>query len=482
MEDLRKVVAPSPPSHPEVDSAVLNKTRFAIPTLEIFKAFHPDLHHISEGKWHNAKLALLQWPFTRAMVLAPQHLAMGIWGSKSEHDKLVQAAKGWKDRLTSRNDANIALEALFPKSDRSNAGIRGKSRSGRSTPSDVSFSSSYDDRFKAIEDRFDRLEGFLTNFLQSRDGSEDMAAADSCSTISEGDEPEEDRSPSWGSLPPQSGGRGLPSLLPAPTAPMFAFEPSTEQRSPPIPEASAEISEQAIHCLRLGTDAWDKVRYVQAQQALQAGGVFQPLRIDPRWGIAAPTGLVPDFLFKSEQTFGTFLHGLLKQREAFTAGITDIIKEHPAAADCIYRVFGPEDSAFRAVSNNLLQFTCGKRAEAVDARRKLVEASMPSAALQLQAIPPTPNFLFDSNQMMEVVKLQSQTTPLQPSFRRPGASRSSLRPGHRFSKSAGKRTSSKDASKASKANQQRTRSSHPDRATRRGDPPRRSGRNTNRKY
>ena len=177
---------------------------------------------------------------------------------------------------------------------------------------------------------------------------------------------------------------------------MFAFEPSTEQQIPPIPAASAEMSEHAIHCLCLGTDAWNKVRYVKAQQALQAGGVFQPHLIDPRWGIATPTGPVPDFLFKSEQTFGTFLHGLLKQREAFAAGITEIIKEHPAAADCINRVFRPEIRAFRAVSDNLLQFTCGKRAEAVDARRKLVEASMPSAALQLKAIHPTPNFLFDS--------------------------------------------------------------------------------------
>ena len=51
-----------------------------------------------------------------------------------------------------------------------------------------------------MEDRFDRSERFLTNFLQSRDGSEDMEAEDSCSGDSEGCEPEEDRSPSGGSL------------------------------------------------------------------------------------------------------------------------------------------------------------------------------------------------------------------------------------------------------------------------------------------
>ena len=171
------------------------------------------------------------------------------------------------------------------------------------------------------------------------------------------------------------------------------------------------------------------MRYSEAQKTLQAGGVFQPLQVNPLWGIPAPSGPVADSLWKAEQSYGTLLHGLLLQRTALTAGLREILNEHPTAAGTVNRVFGSDDFPFRAYSDQLVQYTCGKRAELIEARRKLVEASVPSAARRIQAIPPSPQFLFDSDQMMDVVKqLPSAPHRQSRSFRRSSAFRTSAHP------------------------------------------------------
>ena len=182
-----KVLPPVLPAPTPVDSSILNKSRFALPTLEIARAFKPDTSHISEGGWSDAKKKMLSWPFTRALLLAPRELALGIWGSEDEHNKLVQAAKAWKDTLISRREANVILGGSGQTSAGGSATAEAP-MSGQATPSAFSTSSVSDARFEALEERFTRLERLLEQAVRPPVQVEDLDVEDSYSDCgSEGD-------------------------------------------------------------------------------------------------------------------------------------------------------------------------------------------------------------------------------------------------------------------------------------------------------
>lgn len=79
-----------------------------------------------------------------------------------------------------------------------------------------------------------------------------------------------------------------------------------------------------------------------------------------------PAWQLVSVLEKMDMCLGAITHGLLQQRQTFQ----DIYENAPASVKAyISKKFLDSDSTFRKTSDSLLQYTCGKRAEAIQQRR-----------------------------------------------------------------------------------------------------------------
>jgi hypothetical protein len=78
------------------------------------------------------------------------------------------------------------------------------------------------------------------------------------------------------------------------------------------------------------------------------------------------------------------------QRKAFKDTISKLINLCPEAKKAVKDCFFSEESEFHSLSEALLQFVCGKRAEVIAERRKAVIS--PQGLKTLQSIPPSSNW------------------------------------------------------------------------------------------
>nr|CAI5827075.1 unnamed protein product [Callosobruchus analis] len=65
----------------EYDPQILNKIRFALPTVGLVQAFNPGATHISEKGYMEMKLKMLTFPFCIGLIIRPTCLAAKIRGS-----------------------------------------------------------------------------------------------------------------------------------------------------------------------------------------------------------------------------------------------------------------------------------------------------------------------------------------------------------------------------------------------------------------
>ncbi|KAJ2937306.1 hypothetical protein O0L34_g19257 [Tuta absoluta] len=92
------------------------------------------------------------------------------------------------------------------------------------------------------------------------------------------------------------------------------------------------------------------------------------------------------------------------QGEAIRKGVLQIIEECPAALAAVNKVLADRSTEFRQISDHLLQFTCGKRAEAIELRRKVLASISENLGPLLHKIPPSENCLFDEEKLQELSK------------------------------------------------------------------------------
>ncbi|KAL4705086.1 hypothetical protein ACJJTC_002734 [Scirpophaga incertulas] len=73
-----------------LDPQALNKLRFALPTIDVLKAFYPSGTRISEKAFRDIKVKMLhQWPFTRALIMGPPAVANKIRGSAARTELFI---------------------------------------------------------------------------------------------------------------------------------------------------------------------------------------------------------------------------------------------------------------------------------------------------------------------------------------------------------------------------------------------------------
>ncbi|CAH0560549.1 unnamed protein product [Brassicogethes aeneus] len=151
------------------------------------------------------------------------------------------------------------------------------------------------------------------------------------------------------------------------------FTPRTREQEPSVPAPKAHIAAQGVECQKLGKTSFSRIRYAEVQKKLQAAPVFSALRVNLQLANLCKTSPLQDQLIKMDLTFGTVVHGLLLQREAFSEGVKELVIKHPEIKSDVQSLLMGSDSSFRSISDDLLQNVCRRRAEIIEQRRSLIK-------------------------------------------------------------------------------------------------------------
>lgn len=178
------------------------------------------------------------------------------------------------------------------------------------------------------------------------------------------------------------------------------LNPCTTLKEPDIKDPEPEILESLFSCQQLGTPNWNAVRYAEAESRLKRGSAFQPLVMNNLF--ANQSSSIDYGLRRQERLLGTLTYGLLAQRKAFAEAQAALIQRCPSAEKAFEECFS-DDSKFCSVTQDLLQFVCGKRAEILAERRKTVEPSDKGSKKALLEIPPSLSHVFDEEKLAKWV-------------------------------------------------------------------------------
>lgn len=174
----------------------------------------------------------------------------------------------------------------------------------------------------------------------------------------------------------------------------LSLVPQVKESAPQIPPPTPEIKAQGIACQKLGTPSWNKIRYKDVQKKLQASPMFDALRVNNQLEGLVHKSFGNSILERTEEMAGIITHGLLKQRQKIAEGMQNIVQKCPEAYNEI-KENSLGESAFKEVSDDLLHYTCAKRAELVEMRRKTFKPKDQHLATKLAEIPPSESHLFD---------------------------------------------------------------------------------------
>ncbi|CAH0718930.1 unnamed protein product, partial [Brenthis ino] len=93
----------------EVDPQILNKIRFAIPTVDLARAFSPNCTSLKQRTFRDIKMKLLEWPLCTGLIIHPMSLAARIRGSAVQNELVIASIVDMKPLLKSRKEADREL-------------------------------------------------------------------------------------------------------------------------------------------------------------------------------------------------------------------------------------------------------------------------------------------------------------------------------------------------------------------------------------
>ncbi|XP_060810151.1 uncharacterized protein LOC132904244 [Amyelois transitella] len=374
-----------------VEVATLNKLVFAIPTMGLVKAFDPEADHLSEKAYRDIRLKLLDWAFTRALIVGPPAIANRIRGSAARTELFKEAIAPLKEVMIPRREVDQILSGALEEGTRKRRST--SMTSDRSGPVKRS-------KVDMLEEKMERMFAFMAEKIESLcEIRQPPTQSDESEEDSENEsEPYSQREPSpdseWHA--PALDTSGVTDMA---SLDDLDFRPEVKEADPVIPEPSPELKEEGIGCQRLGTTGWSRIRYKEVEKKLHASPVFSALKINTELSSVAR-----DFswLGKQDSLLGTICHGLLLQRRAIAEDLRALAREYPASGGEVKRIL--KESNFKSLSDDLLQFVCAHRAETIENRRKIFKAKNETLTTALHQIPPSATHLFEEKILSTFIK------------------------------------------------------------------------------
>lgn len=181
------------------------------------------------------------------------------------------------------------------------------------------------------------------------------------------------------------------------------FLPTICEAEPKFPKPDPIIAEQGRKCQRFDDESWKNVRYADVQKMFHATPVFSALKVNSILASTTPSWTSLSHLERTDTTLGAISHGLLLQRREFTEACKGLDSN---TQKVIQRRFLNPDCQFRKITDGLLQYTCGRRAETFQSRRETYKSSNKVLNELLHDIPPSDTHLFSEVKLTEAIKNQ----------------------------------------------------------------------------
>ncbi|XP_063981848.1 uncharacterized protein LOC135164959 [Diachasmimorpha longicaudata] len=382
-------------SEKEIDTLLFKKIEFAIPTLDVVMAFKLTATNLNVESFSACKKAMLAWPFCRALILSPPSLVNKVRGSIREAQKFVQSLATIRHLLTPWAMAATELQRLSGTGSQLEA--LEESEESEEPPVKRSCLEALENRmtsmFNILYEKIDNQATQCPTSPQSLEGS----SSDEWEGAPEESESEQDRKSSSG----------------LETTQRLAWDPLVKECERPIPEPKSAIRAQGIRCQKLGSSAWNKIRYLEVQKRLGASPVFNALKVNNELTNVSPSTYRQAIMAKTDLLTGTLSHGLLIQRERLSDAFNSLVAKHPVVLPDIKALF-LGDSPVSTISDDLLHYTCARRAEFIEMRRNAFKAPEPHHAAKLAEVPPSESHLFEEKQLSEFLNQQGGVSKVFP--------------------------------------------------------------------
>lgn len=158
----------------EMDPQVLNKVRFALPTVAIAKAFNPTAQDLPEKVYRDYKVEMLNMAFCRALIMSPPAVVNKIKGSAAQAEIFLHALKPLKEHFISRKQAADLLRGEEESEDEEDR-VRDGKRKASSSEGPVSKRS----KFSILEERMENMFQVLLDKIEGKRMPEDSSDSDS---------------------------------------------------------------------------------------------------------------------------------------------------------------------------------------------------------------------------------------------------------------------------------------------------------------
>ncbi|KAI5631679.1 hypothetical protein NE865_15605 [Phthorimaea operculella] len=468
-----------------IDPEVEKKLRFALPSMDLLRAWNPSAKQVTERVFRDIRRRLLDWPFGRTLIFAPQNIMAKIHDSSMSYNYFMDVVAKLKPSIISRKELSAALgegsqrvteenptsrrsktpstpgskrhrepsqhaddaqqdvepEARPPSPERKSDGDELIKRLAKQQElmykTMLDLSNRHNESIKKIQDQ---ISDFKEEDNTPERGDQIPESLNHSFEDSSSSQDEDDDVHFWKpidvaqrprNLDPEAclreqiaeAQRKLSELQSRPKI-NIEFAPNVTESEAKITQADPVLAEQGSQSQRLGSNSWKNIRYKDVQRKFQATPVFTALKVNSQLALATPFWHSVSILEKIDSTLAAISHGLLQQRQTFVDACKNI---SPEIAMELNEKFLQDGCEFRKVSDALLQYTCGKRAEVIQQRRELYRAPNKVVNELLHDIPPSDTHLFSEAKLSEVLKDQGGVHKVFPprfkkSFKRKGAS------------------------------------------------------------
>lgn len=186
-------------------------------------------------------------------------------------------------------------------------------------------------------------------------------------------------------------------------------ELSTTLKDPPYPQSNEKHLEKITQLQRFKSSDWYAIRFSEAQKKYVATPGFVELNVNDELRRFNASGSNEDRLYLIERTFAALSNAILTQKDELRTNLQSLVDwsndksttlSSKTLFDKIEEVFGKE-SNFTKVTDDILQISCGRRADCISMRRDgiLKKISEEYHCGALQKIPPSAENLFDGDML-----------------------------------------------------------------------------------